>query len=33
MGGGALQVSPPFITTADQVSEMATLMRAGLEGL
>lgn len=33
MGGGALQVSPPFIMTADQVSEMATLMRAGLEGL
>jgi putrescine---pyruvate transaminase len=33
MGGGALQVSPPFIMNADQVSEMATLMRAGLEGL
>jgi adenosylmethionine-8-amino-7-oxononanoate aminotransferase len=33
MGGGALQVSPPFIMNADQVTEMATLMQAGLEGL
>ncbi|HEX6146572.1 MAG TPA: aminotransferase class III-fold pyridoxal phosphate-dependent enzyme [Acidimicrobiia bacterium] len=33
MGGGALQVSPPFIMTAEQVTEMADLMRAGLEGL
>jgi adenosylmethionine-8-amino-7-oxononanoate aminotransferase len=33
MGGGALQVSPPLIMTPEQVSEMATLMRAGLEGL
>ncbi|HSK07588.1 MAG TPA: aminotransferase class III-fold pyridoxal phosphate-dependent enzyme [Acidimicrobiia bacterium] len=33
MGGGALQVSPPFIMSPDQVTEMATLMRAGLEGL
>jgi putrescine---pyruvate transaminase len=33
MGGGALQVSPPFITTPEQVEEMATLFRAGLETL
>ncbi len=32
-GGGALQVSPPFIMTPDQVREMAGLFRAGLEGL
>lgn len=33
MGGGALQISPPLIITPDQVTEMATLIRAGLEGL
>jgi putrescine---pyruvate transaminase len=33
MAGGALQVSPPFITTPEQVEEMATLFRAGLETL
>ena len=33
MGGGALQISPPLIITPDQVNEMATLIRAGLEGL
>jgi adenosylmethionine-8-amino-7-oxononanoate aminotransferase len=33
MGGGALQISPPLIITPEQVSEMATLIRAGLEGL
>ncbi|MGI9609318.1 MAG: aspartate aminotransferase family protein, partial [Acidimicrobiia bacterium] len=33
MGGGALQVSPPFITTPEQVDEMAGLFRDGLSGL
>ncbi len=33
MGGGALQISPPFIMTPEQVEEMATLLRAGLEVL
>jgi len=33
MGGGALQVSPPFTMTSDQVTEMAGLFRAGLESL
>ncbi|MGH8915712.1 MAG: aspartate aminotransferase family protein [Acidimicrobiia bacterium] len=33
MGGGALQVSPPFIMTPDQVSELGSLFRAGLETL
>jgi putrescine aminotransferase len=33
MGGGGLQVSPPFIMTSDQVAEMAGLFRAGLESL
>jgi adenosylmethionine-8-amino-7-oxononanoate aminotransferase len=33
MGSGALQVSPPFITTPEQVTEMAELFRTGLEGL
>jgi adenosylmethionine-8-amino-7-oxononanoate aminotransferase len=31
VGGGGLQVSPPFIMTPDQVSEMGTLFRQGLE--
>jgi putrescine---pyruvate transaminase len=33
VGGGGLQVSPPFVMTPDQVSEMASLFRAGLEGM
>jgi adenosylmethionine-8-amino-7-oxononanoate aminotransferase len=33
VGGGGLQVSPPFIMTPDQVTEMATLFRKGLEGM
>jgi adenosylmethionine-8-amino-7-oxononanoate aminotransferase len=33
IGGGGLQVSPPLTLTSDQVDEMATLFRAGLEGL
>jgi adenosylmethionine-8-amino-7-oxononanoate aminotransferase len=33
VGGGGLQVSPPLIMTPDQVAEMATLFRAGLESL
>jgi adenosylmethionine-8-amino-7-oxononanoate aminotransferase len=33
VGGGGLQVSPPFIMTPEQVSEMATLFRKGLEGM
>jgi adenosylmethionine-8-amino-7-oxononanoate aminotransferase len=33
MGGGALQVSPPFIMTPDQVAEMGELFRSGLESL
>jgi adenosylmethionine-8-amino-7-oxononanoate aminotransferase len=33
VGGGGLQVSPPLIMTPDQVSEMASLFRAGLAGL
>jgi adenosylmethionine-8-amino-7-oxononanoate aminotransferase len=33
LGGGGLQVSPPLIMTPDQVSEMASLFRAGLAGL
>jgi adenosylmethionine-8-amino-7-oxononanoate aminotransferase len=33
VGGGGLQVSPPFIMTQDDVSEMARLFRQGLEGM
>lgn len=33
VGGGGLQVSPPFVMTPDQVSEMASLFRVGLEGM
>ncbi|MGA7098441.1 MAG: aminotransferase class III-fold pyridoxal phosphate-dependent enzyme [Acidimicrobiia bacterium] len=33
MGGGALQVSPPFIMTSDQVAEMASLFQEGLSSL
>lgn len=33
IAGGGLQVSPPFIITQEQVSEMASLFKAGLEGL
>ncbi|MGA7226795.1 MAG: aminotransferase class III-fold pyridoxal phosphate-dependent enzyme [Acidimicrobiia bacterium] len=33
MGGGALQVSPPFIMTPDQVAEMASLFQEGLSSL
>ncbi len=33
MGGGALQISPPFIMTPEQVGEMAELLRAGLQDL
>jgi adenosylmethionine-8-amino-7-oxononanoate aminotransferase len=33
VGGGGLQVSPPFIMTPDDVAEMATLFRQGLEGM
>ena len=33
VGGGGLQVSPPLIMTADQVSEMASLFRVGLEAM
>ena len=33
VGGGGLQVSPPLIMTSDQVSEMASLFRVGLEAM
>ena len=33
VGGGGLQVSPPFIMTPDQVLEMASLFRVGLEAM
>jgi adenosylmethionine-8-amino-7-oxononanoate aminotransferase len=33
IAGGGLQVSPPFIMTPEQVDEMASLFRAGLEAL
>jgi len=33
MGGGALQVSPPFIITKEQVEEMARRFREGLTSL
>jgi adenosylmethionine-8-amino-7-oxononanoate aminotransferase len=33
VGGGGLQVSPPFIMTPDDVAEMAALFRLGLEGM
>ena len=33
VGGGGLQVSPPFVMTPDQVSEMASLFRVGLEAM
>jgi adenosylmethionine-8-amino-7-oxononanoate aminotransferase len=33
VGGGGLQVSPPLIMTPEQVSEMATMFRQGLEGM
>ena len=33
VGGGGLQVSPPLIMTTDQVSEMASLFRVGLEAM
>jgi len=33
VGGGGLQVSPPFIMTPDQVAEMASLFRVGLEAM
>ena len=33
VGGGGLQVSPPLIMTPDQVSEMASLFRVGLEAM
>ncbi len=33
MSGGALQVSPPLTMTPDQVTEMGTLFRAGLESI
>jgi adenosylmethionine-8-amino-7-oxononanoate aminotransferase len=33
VGGGGLQVSPPFIMTPDDVAEMAALFRQGLEGM
>jgi adenosylmethionine-8-amino-7-oxononanoate aminotransferase len=33
VGGGGLQVSPPFVMTPEQVSEMATLFRKGLEDM
>jgi adenosylmethionine-8-amino-7-oxononanoate aminotransferase len=33
VGGGGLQVSPPFIMTPEQVAEMGTLFRQGLEGM
>jgi adenosylmethionine-8-amino-7-oxononanoate aminotransferase len=33
VGGGGLQVSPPFIMTPDEVAEMATLFRQGLEAM
>lgn len=33
VGGGGLQVSPPFVMNPDQVSEMASLFRVGLEGM
>jgi adenosylmethionine-8-amino-7-oxononanoate aminotransferase len=33
VAGGGLQVSPPLIMTPDQVTEMASLFRAGLAGL
>ena len=33
VGGGGLQVSPPLIMTPEQVNEMASLFKAGLESL
>ncbi len=33
MGGGSLQISPPFIMTPEQVAEMAGLLHAGLRDL
>ena len=33
LGGGSLQVSPPLTMTAEQATEMATLMEAGLRSL
>ena len=33
VGGGGLQVSPPLVMTPDQVSEMASLFRVGLEAM
>jgi putrescine aminotransferase len=33
MGGGALQISPPFVMTTEQVGEMADLLHAGLRDL
>jgi putrescine---pyruvate transaminase len=33
VGGGGLQVSPPLIMTPEQVSEMASLFRVGLEAM
>ena len=33
MGGGGLQVSPPFIMTPEQVTEMARLFESGLKDL
>ncbi|MGH8943153.1 MAG: aspartate aminotransferase family protein [Acidimicrobiia bacterium] len=33
VGGGGLQVSPPLIMNTDQVSEMASLFRVGLEAM
>ncbi len=33
MGGGSLQISPPFIMTPEQVTEMAGLLHAGLRDL
>ncbi len=33
MGGGSLQISPPFIMTSEQVTEMAGLLHAGLRDL
>jgi putrescine---pyruvate transaminase len=33
VGGGGLQISPPLIMTPDQVSEMASLFRVGLEAM
>jgi adenosylmethionine-8-amino-7-oxononanoate aminotransferase len=33
VGGGGLQVSPPLVMTPDQVSEMGSLFRVGLEAM